>query len=58
MAEKLNNYFENAAKTLNIAETKEILTPVTGIYDPIDIAIKKYENNPSILLRGDVKIEK
>ena len=55
VAEKLNNYFENAAKTLEIIENRDILTPITGIYDPIDIAIKKYENHPSILvIKGKV----
>ena len=50
VAEKLNNYFHNAVKSLDILEFSDLLTPVTGLADPIDIAIKKYENHPSILV--------
>ena len=49
VAEKLSNYFENAVKSLEIVDNKLILTPVSGIDDPIDIIIKKYEKHPSIL---------
>ena len=50
MAEKLSSYFENAVKSLEIIENKEILTSKNGVDDPIDISIKKYEIHPSILL--------
>ena len=50
VANTLSNYFENAAKSLEIIENKEILRSIIGIDDPIDIAIKKYETHPSILL--------
>ena len=33
-----------------VIENKEILRSIIGIDDPIDIAIKKYETHPSILL--------
>ena len=55
MAEKLNNYFENAVKSLDISEDRVLLTPAIGIYDPIDITIKNYEKHPSILaIKGKV----
>ena len=41
MAEKLCNCFGKAVKSLEIMENKELLTPVNGIDDPIDITIKK-----------------
>ena len=50
VANTLSNYFENAVKSLEIIENKEILTSIIGIDNPIDIAIKKYETHPSILL--------
>ena len=50
VAEKLSSYFENAVKSLEIIENKEILTSINGVDDPIDISIKKYEIHPSILL--------
>ena len=50
VAEKLNKYFENAVQSLDITECRDILTPVDGLEDPIEIAIKKYEKHPSILV--------
>ena len=50
VANTLSNYFENAVKSLEIIENKEILRSIIGIDNPIDIAIKKYETHPSILL--------
>ena len=50
VAEKLSSYFENAVKSLEIIENKEILTPVNIMEDPIDIAIKKYKIHPSVLI--------
>ena len=47
VAEKWSNYFENAVKSLDILECKDILAT--------DIAIKKYEMHPSILtIKGKV----
>ena len=57
VAEKLNNFFENAVKSLDIKENKLLLTPVNENEDPIDVIIKKYENHPSILaIKKKVKI--
>ena len=50
VAETLSNYFDNAVKSLDICECRDLLAPVDGLNDPIDIAIKKYEKHPSILL--------
>ena len=54
VAEKLCNYFENVVKSLNI-ENKLLLTHVTDVVDPINVIIKRYENQPSILaIKGKV----
>ena len=42
VTEKHIKYFNNAVKSLEIMENKEILTPVNGVDDPIDIAIKRW----------------
>ena len=47
--EKLSKYFQNAVKSLDILECRDTLTPINGLEDPIEIAIKKYENHPRIL---------
>ena len=41
VAEKLSKFLENAVKSLDILECRDTLTPVDGLEDPIDIAIKK-----------------
>ena len=55
VAEKLGNYFEKAVKSLDINEDTVLLTSTIGIYDTIDIIIKKYEKHPSILaIKGKI----
>ena len=50
MTEKLNNYFENAVKSLDISEDTVLSTPAIGIYDPVDIIIKSTRNILAFLL--------
>ena len=50
VAEELNNFFKNATKTLNINENSYIVDSSSSIIDPVDKAINKYKNHPSILL--------
>lgn len=50
VAETLSNYFDSAVRSLDICECRDVLTPVDDLNDPIDIAIKKYEKHPSILV--------
>ena len=55
VAEKLNNYFEKAVKSLHIEENELILTHATDADDPIDVIIRIYENHPSMLaIKGEV----
>ena len=42
MAEVLNNYFANITDALGIKEVTENISSVSGLVDPIDIAIKKF----------------
>ena len=44
---KLNTFFSNVVKELNI-KTKEDLLYVSNINDPVERAIQKYKNYPSI----------
>ena len=50
VANILNEYFSNVAKSLNIADNNENLLPVDGISDPVTAAIAKYRSHPSVLL--------
>ena len=50
VSEELNNFFQNAIKTLNINENSYIADSSYSITDPVDKAINTYKNLPSILL--------
>ena len=49
VAEKFNKYFIATVSSLAITENKDLLTDHTDINDPVEKAIKKFENHPSIL---------
>ena len=49
VSKKFNSFFQNAVKSLAIKENKFLLSDASGIDDPIDIALKKYEIHPSVL---------
>ena len=49
VAETLNSFFENAVKSLHITKNEHLTIKKETIDNPVDIAIKKYENHPSIV---------
>ena len=46
--EKLNAFFSNIVKELNIKAKEDLLCDVSDINDPVERAIQKYKNHPSI----------
>ena len=50
VADIFNEYFIHITEALGIHEPKDILTPIDGLRDPIEAAIKKYSSHPSIQL--------
>ena len=48
IAEKLNAFFSNIVKELNIKFKEDLLCDVSDINDPVERAIQKYKNHPSI----------
>ena len=48
IAEKLNTFFSNIVKELNIKIKEDLLCDVSDINDPVERAIQKYKNHPSI----------
>ena len=50
VSQQLNNFFQNATKTLNINENSYIVDLGSSITDPVDKTINTYKNHPSILL--------
>ena len=49
MADILNTYFSESVDSLDIGENKFIINSADHIVDPIERAIFKYKNHPSIL---------
>ena len=55
ISEELNQFFKNATKALNIRENS-YLTDKTELSDPMNKAILKHKNHPSILLiKGKIR---
>ena len=50
VADIFNEYFIHITEALGIHEPKDILTPIDGLRDPIEAAIKKYSSHLSIQL--------
>ena len=49
VAEAFNKYFIATVSSLAITENKDLLTDNSDIDDPVEKAVKKFENHPSIL---------
>ena len=47
-AEDFSPFFENAVKSLNISPRNLTLGDTTNLSYPVEIAIKKFENHPSV----------
>ena len=48
IAEKLNTFFSNLVKELNIKIKEDLLSDVSNVNDPVERAIQKYKSHPSI----------
>ena len=48
MAEVISSVFENAIKSLNISPRNLTLEDTTNFSNPVEIVIKKFENNPRL----------
>ena len=49
VAETFNKFFKNSLKSLDIPHNTHLLNKTGKLTDPVDIAVKKFENHPSIL---------
>ena len=50
VAEEFSTFFENVVKSLNIKPRNLSLGNTTNLSDPVEIAIKKFENHPSVMV--------
>ena len=49
VADCFKNFFDSAVDKLNLKCDKDLLCDPINLTDPVDIAIKKFENHPSIV---------
>ena len=55
--EEFNSFFENTVKSLNIKLSNLILGDITNLSNPVEIAIKKFENNPSVqIIKNNINV--
>ena len=58
VAETFNSFFINSVESLDIVENNALLTFTGDLTDPVKIALKKFENHPSIIdIKDNVTIE-
>ena len=48
LSEKLNTFFEDAVRSLNVKADEYYLIETENLSDPVEIAVRKLENNPSV----------
>ena len=53
VAQKLNDYFSNSVKSLEIPTNSYLTNPTEHLSDPLDIAIEKFKSHPSVLKIGE-----
>ena len=49
VAETFNEFFKNSVKSLHIPQNTCLINNTGNLIDPVDIALKKYENHPSVI---------
>ena len=49
VAESINQFFSESVKTLNITENSNLINGMGNIFEPVYIALKKFECHPSII---------
>ena len=58
IAETFNQFFKKAVSSLGINENKALLNEVSGINDPVERAIKKFDCHPSVIdIRRNTNIQ-
>ena len=57
VAEEFSTFFENAVKSLNIKPRNLSLEDTTNLSNPVEIAIKKFQNHPSVqVIRENINL--
>ena len=57
VAEEFGSFFENAVKSLNISPKNLTLGDTTNLSNLVEIAIKKFENHPSVQIKEHIFVD-
>ena len=48
LSEEFSTFFEDAVRLLNVKSDEYYLSDTDNLSDPVEIAFRKFENNPSV----------
>ena len=59
MPEEFSTFFEDAARSLNVEPDEYYLSDTRNLSNPVEIAIKKFENHPSVqAIKRNISVNK
>ena len=59
MSEEFNTFLEDAVKSLNVQPDECFLSDTERLSNPVDIAIRKFENHPSVqAIKQNISVNK
>ena len=59
MPEEFSTFFEDAVRSLNVEPDEYYLSDTRNLSNPVEIAIKKFENHPSVqAIKQNISVNK
>ena len=59
MSEEFSTFFEDAVRSLNVEPNEYFLCDMENLNNPVDIAIRKFENHPSVqAIKQNISVNK
>ena len=59
MSEEFSSFIEDAVRSLNVEPDEYFLSDTENLSNPVDIAIRKFENHPSVqAIKQNISISK
>ena len=59
LSEEFSTFFEDAVRSLNVEPNEYFLCDMENLNNPVDIAIRKFENHPSVqAIKQNISISK
>ena len=59
MSQEFSTFFEDAVRSLNVEPDEYFLSDTENLSNPVDIAIRKFENHPSVqAIKQNISVNK